>query len=245
MASQLKIGDSVYVPCLKIDALADHPSALYRTTVVNVEKRSAQLSLPGGATSDLIGFSLLHVKVGILIVEIGDFVTETAMLDPLAKSVLQFCRLLVPDDHVRSVKLRSLVELEMFWGKNHGAYSHVIFIAHGDTDGLGFAVEGDVKVDQLIARLDVNNADPKVFISLGCKTGYKAFGGKFSEANICKSFIGPFHSVHGAIASQFCQTFLAAHLLSGRTTKIAFNHARDCVPDGTGFRLWDGGALAT
>lgn len=243
MASNLQIGDTVYVPCAAFVELADRDTALYKTSVVAVERRSVRVQLPSGEQSSFVGSSRIHRDVGILVVEVGDFATETALLDPLAKSVLQFLRLLVPDDQVRAIKVRSRAELQKFWGPNQGTYSHVVLIGHGGTDLLGFAVDGDVSARDVIHSFEVVGAEPKTFVSLACKTGFATFGGKFSRSEICKEFIGPFHSVHGAVASQFCQTFFTSHFLEGMTTKVAFNHSRVNVPGGVSFRLWSNGTL--
>ncbi len=243
MASDLKVGDFVYVPCAAVPELVDRDTALYRAEVVAVERRSVRVKLPNGASSELIGTSRVHKDVGILVIEVGDFATEAALLDPLAKSVLQFIRLLVPDDQVRAIKVRSRDELQKFWLTNQAAFSHVVLIGHGGTDALGFAVDGDVAAADVINTFAVVGAPSKTFISLACKTGYATFGGKFSRSQICKEFIAPFHSVHGAIASQFCQTFFTSHFLEGRSAKVAFNHARTNVPGGVSFRLWTKGFM--
>jgi hypothetical protein len=243
MANALKASDTVYVPCSAFPELERHDTALYRTQVAAVKKNSVTVKLPGGVISKFVGVSRVHRNVGILLIEIGDFESEAATLDPLAKSVLQFCRLLVPDDQLRSVKVRSLVELTQFWAKNHGAYSHVILIGHGDRSTLMFGVDGDVQVSQLATTFKIKKSKPKLFISLACETGYQSFGGEFSKETVCKDLLGPFHSVHGAVASQFCQTFLTSHFLDGRTTKVAFNHARASVPGGVSFRLWHKGSM--
>lgn len=243
MAASLNVGNAVYVPCAAFPELADRDTALYRTEVVAVQNRSVRVRLPSGAHSELIGSSRVHRDVGVLVIEVGDFTTEAALLDPLAKSVLQFLRLLIPDDQVRSVKVRSRSELRKFWEMNQGAYSHVVLIGHGGKDLLGFAVDGDVSVADVIQSFEILNAQPKTFVSLACKTGYVSFGGKFSRSVICKEFIAPFHSVHGAIASQFCQTFFTSHFLEGKSAKVAFNHARINVPGGVSFRLWSNGNM--
>ncbi len=243
MANALKIGDTVYVPCSALPELLEHDTALYKTKVVSLVKKSITIKLPDGTESAKIGSSRVHRDVGLLLIEIGDFLTEASTLDPLAKSVLQFCRLLVPDDQVRQVKVRSKAELQQFWEKNEGAYSHVILVGHGDKELLAFAVDGDVKVPDVAATFKKRKARPKLFISLACKTGFQSFGGELSKEAICKDFIGPFHSVHSAVASQFCQTFLTSHFLDGKSTKVAFNHARDCVPGGVSFRLWHKGTM--
>lgn len=241
--SSLKVGDRVYVPCMLVPELTNQDTALYRTKVASRNDNSACVDLPGGVVSQPIGVSRLHADVGILIINIGDFQTESALLDPLSKSILQFCRLLVPDDQVASVKVRSVAELRAYWLKNHRAYTHVVLIAHGDKDCLGFGVDGDVYMDGLEGLFKYRGAKPKSFISLCCKTGYADFGKIFSSFTVCKSFTAPFNSVHGATASQFCQTMLTWSLLEGRTTKVAFKSARDSVPGAVSFRLWKNGVL--
>ena len=238
------VGDRVYVPCLLVPELEGRDTALYETRISTVNANSATVDLPGGAVSKPIGVSRLHSAVGILIVSIGDFISESALLDPLSKSVLQFCRLLVPDDQVAAVKVRSVAELKTYWSKNNRAYTHIVLIGHGDKDSLGFGVDGDVSLSTLDDTLKDRGAKPKSFISLCCKTGYADFGKKFSQFTICKSFAAPFHSVHGATASQFCQTMLTWMLLEGRTTKVAFKSARDSVTGAVSFRLWQNGALS-
>lgn len=245
MANKFKVNDIVYVPCSAFLELNEYDTALYRTTVLSTTKNSISVKLPDGSASPNIGVSRVHRDVGILLIEIGDFISESATLDPLAKSVLQFCRLLVPDDQLRTIKVRGRTELRKFWEVNQGAFSHVILVGHGDQDLLAFAVDGDVKTADVAATFKVRKAKPKLFVSLACKTGFKAFGGEFSKEAICRDFLEPFHSVHGAVASQFCQTFFASHFLDGKTVKVAFNHAREAVPGGVSFRLWHKGALHT
>lgn len=243
MARQLAHGDTVYVPCSRLDGIGDIGTALYRTRVEGVQGKRVTVSLPGGKVSKPIGMSLLHRDVGILVLNIGDFETERTLLDPLAKSVAQFCRLLVPDDQILSVRVRSLGELKQVWIKEQAVYTHVIWIGHGSKDGLRFAVDGLISADQLCEELRVTGAPKKTYVSLCCKTGFSSFGGTMSRAKICDSFVGPFHSVEGAVASQFCQTFLTCHFLSGETTGVSFNHARKWVPGGASFRLWSSGKL--
>ena len=211
MANNLKIGESVYVPCSKVPELQSSGVALDRCTIVEIEGRKVKVETKRREVSDWIGTSLVHKDVGILVVNIGDFMSEPVLLDPLAKSVGQFCRLLVPDDQVRQIRVRSLAELEKFWKENQAVYSHVVWIAHGSPSGITFGVDGSVSPDELCDKLRVHGAPKKVYISLCCKTGYKSFGSRVSKAAICSHFIGPFHTVDGAAASQFCQSFLAYH----------------------------------
>lgn len=243
MANKLAVGDGVYVPCSRVPELASIGVALYRSEVFEVRGKKAKVRLRDGSVSDWIGKSLLHRDVGIAVINIGDFDTEHVLLDPLAKSVTQFCRLLVPDDQIRSVRIRSLEELKCFWSREQSVYTHIVWIGHGSETGVKFAVDGWVTAEKLVAELKVRGAPKKTYISLCCKTGYKSFGSVASKATICSNFIGPFHSVDGAVASQFCQTFLTSHLLEGRTTGVAFRHARKSVPGSSSFRLWKSGNL--
>lgn len=243
MATHFAVDDKVFVPASRIPGMEGHPSAFYETRVAEVGVRKVKVHLRAGAISEWIGSGLCQKNVGILIFTIGDLQTETGLLDPLAKSVLQYCRLLVPDDYLRSYKVRSLIELKCIWQKEQAAYSHVVIVGHGSPDGINFSVDGWVKADALDATMRVWGAPKKVFISLCCQTGYKAAGGQLSKMAICSHFIAPFHSVHGAAASQFAQTFLAFHLLEGESIGVAFRHAREYTPGSTSFRLWENGIL--
>ena len=176
-------------------------------------------------------------------IAIGDFSTEETLLDPLADTVRQFLRLLVPDDQLRSIKVRGLEELTKFWKVNHAAYSHVILIAHGDKDRMTFAADESVTVKEMQSAFENVDGTRKTFISLSCRTGHEAFGSRFSQSSVCKEFIGPLDDVHGALASQFCQLFFTAHLLEGRTVKSAISGARKATVGAKGFRLWCNGKL--
>lgn len=243
MAKNLNAGDTVYVPCSRICALERSGVALHRTQVATIEGKKVKVRVPGGDESDWIGVSLVHRDVGILVINIGDFASEHILLDPLAKSVAQFCRLLVPDDQIRQIRVRSLAELKKVWHNEQAAYSHVIWIAHGSENGIKFGVDGWISSETLSNELKIPGAPRKIYISLCCKTGYKSYGSIMSKATICSYFLGPFHAVAGAVASQFCQTFLTSHLLDGKTVGVAFKHARTSVPGGASFRLWNSGRL--
>lgn len=242
MARDLRVDDVVFVPCTRL-GLEDQPSALYETKVLEVQRRSVVVSLPGGAPSSPVGSALVHKNPGIVIIRIGDFATEATLLDPLAKSTLQFCRLLLHDSVVSLQEFRSLAELRHWWPTHEGAYSHVILVGHGRESGIRFGIDDWVDARTLSAALQVNGASGKVFVSLCCRTGYAAFGKALSAEPICAAAIGPFHTVHGAIASQFCQRLLAFHFLQGDTTAVAFRHASESVPGGASFHLWQKGQL--
>lgn len=243
MANNFAINDKVFVPASRIPGMEGHISAFYETRIAEVGVRKVKVQLREGATSEWIGSGLCQKNIGILLLTIGDLETETGLLDPLAKSVLQYCRLLVPDDYLRAYKIRSLAELKSIWHKEQAAYSHVVLVGHGSPEAIKFAVDEWVKPELLEATLRVRGAPKKVFISLCCQTGYKTAGGKLSEMALCSHWLAPFHSVHGAVASQFVQTFMAFHLLEGESVGVAFKHAREYTPGSTSFRLWENGSL--
>src|SRR3989338_8811141 len=138
MATHFAEDDKIFVPTSRFPGMEGHPSAFYETRVAEVGLRRVKVHLQAGAVSEWIGSGLCQKNIGILIFTIGDLETETGLLDPLAKSVLQYCRLLVPDDYLRSYKVRSLTELKSIWHKEQAAYSHVVIVGHGSPDGVKF-----------------------------------------------------------------------------------------------------------
>jgi len=240
MAQNLVVGDRIFVPASMLD-VDDVPSAFVETQVQEVVARRVRIMFRD--EDHLVASSRCQRNIGLLIICIGDLETEPTLLDPLSKTVTQFCRLLVPDDFVRFYKIRSVVELATIWSREHVNYSHVILIAHGNGSGVRFAVGGWQTAAQLEPVLDINGVGRKSFLNLACQAGQAPLGKPFSALNICDSYIGAFQSVHGAIASQFLQSFLIHHLLQGESTKVAFRHARERVSGGASFRLWRAGSL--
>lgn len=243
MARNLNVGERVYVPASAFKNGADAPSALVHGPVLAIENRSVRVEHRG--ESKLVAASKCHRNVGLLIFRIGDLETETGLLDPLSKSVLQFCRLLVPDDQVHLYNIRSMTELRIIWAQSHGAFSHVILIGHGNGSALKFATDGWQSAARLSPVIDIEGAQQKCVINLACKAGLGPLAKPFSEMEMCESYLGAFHSVQGAIASQFVQTFLIHHLLQGESIKVAFRHARSQVAGSTSFRLWRYGTMTT
>lgn len=243
MARDLKVGETVYIPRSRLNLPQDGPDAFYRTRVQEVDGRSIRVALAGGDWSQPVATSAVHRSIGVMLLRIGDFQTEATLLDPLAKSILQYLRLLLTDDYVILRSVRSVAEMVKYWTQDHGAFSHVIIVGHGRRDGIQFGVDGWQSAAQLSASLTVPGVTPKHFISLCCQTGYAAFAQSFSRQPVCQTVAAPFHSVHGAVASQFCQTLLAYHLLEGETMGVAFRHARTSVPGSVSFRIWENGSL--
>lgn len=238
----LQIGDQVFVRRSLLGLEDDDISPFYRTTIRARQDRSVQVDNPDGTLSDEIATSKVATNFGVLIVRIGDF-NEDGLLDPLAKSVLHYCRMLLPGDSVRLIELRTEAELVTLWGKLHGMCQQVVLVGHGDASGFLF---GDQNIDpaRLAGVFNTPAPTPKEFISLGCQTGVALFGKAFSISPCVSHFIAPFHSVHGCIASLFTQTYLNERLLASCSTKVAFNHARDDLLGAVSFRLWKNGKLA-
>lgn len=238
MARNLRVGEEVLVPKARLGMPNRDESALYRTKVLSRHGRSVTVAMPNAGVSGPVATSAVHRDLGLWILRIGDYDTEYTLLDPLAKSILQFLRLLMPDDGVLLREVRSRPELEYYWQREHGAYSHVILIGHGRKDAVRFGEDDWVNADDLAKILSAPNPFRKALISLCCETGYASFSKRLSSHGILRAVIAPFHDVHGAIASQFCQSYFSYHLLEGETISVAFRHAKEAVPGGAIFRMW-------
>src|SRR5206468_2383283 len=116
---------------------------------------------------------------------------------------------------------------------------------HGTAKSMQFVGDGAISGKGLAARLCqlAPNTRPKTFVSLACLTGRADFAKAFSESPICRDWIGPFQSVHGAAASQFCQALFTEHLLAGTEIPYAYAKAAKAVMNGRGFRRWRDGVL--
>lgn len=235
MASLYSVGDTVWVPAAKLGK--EDGFAMRKRVVRAVRGRSVVVDADGGATA-AIPSSKAHADVGVFVLSIGDLATETSLIDPLSKSVLQYLRLLLPDDQVRREQVRTLAELREVWTASHGMASHVVLIAHGAPTSVRFVDPGWVDAATLSDIFDQPGVRPKEFLSLACQTGRMAFARPLSLSPSCSSFLGPFQSVHGALASQYCQSFFTARFLAGSSTKVAYRTAAKGMAVGAHFRLW-------
>lgn len=242
MATNVKVNDEVLVPRNRLQLPDDSTTAFFKTKVLEVDERSVLIDMPGHGQPRKIGSSAVHSTLGVCLFNIGDFDTETHVLNPLAESVRQYCNLLLkPFGNFDAHNIRSLAELSKFWEKDHAAASHVILTGHGSEEGILFGVDSDVTGEQLAATFSAFDTASKHFLSLCCETGRQGFAKTFSTSKICDSFIGPYHAVHAAIASQFVQNYLGHHFLAGSTVGVAFNQANDNLPQGVKFKLWQRG----
>lgn len=241
MARKFILGQAIYVPRARIGLDANGATPFHPATVLDIEEdgRKVVIEKPDGSRIS-VASSAARADIGVLVVRVGDFGSESLLLDPLAKSLLHYCRLLIGDSNdARLLQLRSTDELQVFWRANHWLYSTVAFVAHGRPDAVVFGVDGPVTAAELTSVLDSPpSVQPKTIVSLACKTGRNPFAKRFSQAKACGAFIAPFQSVHGAVASQFFQTLLLSSVLHGKTPAVAFRHARERVTGTTTFHLW-------
>lgn len=235
------IGDNVYVPRSLLGLDQNDVSPFYRTIVRDRANRSVRVDLPDGGLSDLIATSRISENFGILIVRVGDF-NEEGLIDPLAKAILNYARMLLPGDSVRLVELRTTAEFSVFWARYHGMCKQVIFIGHGSDQGFYFGND-EVQAADFVNLIEGPAPAPKEYMSLACKTGYAAFGQAVSQSPAVSRFIAPFHSVHGCVASLFASTYLHERILASCSPKVAFNHARSDLLGAASFRLWTNGNL--
>jgi hypothetical protein len=242
---KFEVNDRVYVPSSILNSPSQQPHALTLRTVLATHDRSITVDDVDGLTVD-VGSARVHdSSIGFVIIRVGDLATETGLLDPLAKSVLQFLRLLVPDDHVRLVNVRTLSELGAFWTANHAGYSHAILIGHADGGTFSFLDAGNLSGAAFAAALAAAAPEvtEKFWASLACSSGRQNFAKAFSESSVCSHFVAPFGVVHGAAASHFCQSLLITLLLKGSTAVNSFNSAARVVMGETHFRLWRNGKI--
>jgi hypothetical protein len=241
--AKFAVGDQVLVPASRLANPDTQPYALMPRVVLGRDDRSIRVDDGAGGTVHVASRLAHPASLGFLVLRVGDFASEHTLLDPLARSIVDFLRLLVPDSDLRAVSLRTVSELEEHWRVHHGGTSHVIIIGHGSESSLAFVGDGPVAGGVLAGRLQgvAPDASAKTFVSMACLTGRAAFARPFSSSPICRDLIAPFQSVHGAAASQFCQRLLGEHLLDGREMPYAYARAAKGLAGSKRFRRWRAG----
>ena len=243
MPKNIAVGQEVYVPRSVIGLDPSTAAGPFLpTNVKQARMRSVQIEIPTSPFPTLrwVASKLVATRLGVLIVRIGDY-DETHLIEPLSKSVLHFCRILLPG-HLSIIEVRTVRELMHFWNQLHAGFEQVILIGHGDKRHIYFGTR-PVSAAALVRLFEKPSPQPKEFVSLCCQTGQQPFAKQFSSSMACNTFIGPFHSVHGVTASQFCQAYLTRRLLEGSSIGIAFNQARKILLSTASFRLWQDGSL--
>ncbi len=235
LVTKFSPGEMVWVPSRYLPGA--QPFALMERKVLDVLGRSIVVDDGRGGMVKVSTRRAHSRSLGFLVLRVGDLSTEATLLDPLAKSVLQYLRLLISDSEVRMLHVRTDAEVRTFMSTDGSAFSHVILIGHGTPASL-LAMGTELSGAEVGSMLDAG--DPKVVISLACSTGKTAFA---RELSLCKSvseLVAPFREGHSAAASLFLQTLMHQHLLMGHEFRAAFRIANDGL-EGTHFRHWRGG----
>lgn len=237
VATKFVVGEQVWVPSNRLTG--DQPYALVAREVLGQQDRSVVVNDRDGE-SVAISSRLVHPKtLGFLVLRLGDFETETTLLDPLAKSVLQYLRLLIPDDAVHSLHARTREEIAAFMRVAGDGISHLILIGHGRADALKMFNGAWLPVKDFASLLEASSTR-KTVVSLACSTGMTTFGRTLSKSDACKELVAPTRDAHGASASLFLQALLHTHLLHGHEFMTAARLADD-VTEGSRFALWRDG----
>jgi hypothetical protein len=132
-----RIGDQVYVARSLLGLDENDVSPFYRTAVRERRGRSVKVDKPDGTLSNHIATSKIVANFGVLIIRIGDF-SEEGLINPLAKSILHYCRMLLPGDSVRLIELRTEGELARLWNNFHTMCHQVVLVGHGSATGYRF-----------------------------------------------------------------------------------------------------------
>lgn len=241
--AKCNIGDTVFCSSIHLDKNAEVDQAIVEGYVLSLNRKSASVEFRNGIGIKTVGTVKLHKNVSFLLIEFGDFVNESANLDPLAKSILAYLRLLISDGSlIKFIKIRSEQELGYVL-KHYGTYSHIILVGHGSKKGE-LLVGNDARISSqaFSALISAHCASGPTFLSMCCHSGDAAFAKKMSASG-CKAFVGPLGTIHSCSASQFVQSFLGHHLLDGLRPKSAFDRARDNTPGSTCLRIWRSGKI--
>jgi hypothetical protein len=237
--SKFKKDELVWVPATKLSG--EEKFALVKKKVLRVKKGGRSIFIDDGDSEEVeISTRLAHkVDLGILLLRVGDLDSEMSLLDPLSKSILQFLRLLVEEDLVRLLEVRTAKEIEEFMKSDGTSYTHVILVGHGKSNAVKLAFGEWLEVDDFAEMMSTDGID-RTIISLACQTGKVTFGRSMSGHDGIKEYVAPKAEVHGASASLFVQQLLSLHFLEGREFETAARNASSRVPGG-GFVHWRNG----
>ncbi|MEO5582451.1 MAG: hypothetical protein ABIR66_07145, partial [Saprospiraceae bacterium] len=140
---------------------------------------------------------------------------------------------------IRSFKTRSIDDLSQFWAKNQGSYNIVIFISHGCDNGFCYGINKECfELNEFVETLNIEGVSEKLIISLACNTGSEKFGNELIKHNFCNTFIGSDSQIHGAIASLFCQTFIANYIFEEKNIDLALEKGNCAIPGKDKFVLF-------
>lgn len=242
-----KIGDKVYVPVERVASGFPCPFSVVTGAVTAVGSRSVTVDCPYGIGSQTIASSAVHsASLSVCIIRVGDFLTESSLLDPITKSVRHFLRLLIPDDQVSLHYVRSQAEFIDVFQRTSSVFTHYVVIAHGSAAGeLIFSLGQRCSATALVAAMTGKTTNTHDFLWLCCHSGDAKFARIFSAADFCRNHVGSFRTLNGATASFFTQAFFVHHLLEGCSFRVAFKRAVIALPTTDHFRHWQAGAHKT
>lgn len=241
MPNQYSVGDKIYVPSSFFGDMGA-PYAIIERDVLAVQNRSVTVEYKGKRKR--VGTKLVHSSVSTIIFRIGDYGSEHTSLNPLSKSFLQYLRLLLEDPLIRLYEIRTKTEFDTIWKTEHGGFSNVVLIGHGnESKGLRFGNDW-VSVDDLVSSFNLPGVSAKNVFSLCCKTGKGAFARPVSSADFCKCLVAPMNTCPVAAASDFVQSLFTFHFLVGKGIKASFNNAKKAAIPGPNFRYWQNGKLS-
>ncbi|MBK8214458.1 MAG: hypothetical protein IPK71_12015 [Myxococcales bacterium] len=239
---EFDVGTDVWVPTRYLDG--EQPFAVTCRKITQVGEDTVDVA---GGTSPIKKARVRKV-FRIVVLTCGDFASEFGTLDPLSKSVVQFLRLMVPDEALTSYKIRSASELDPLWKREREAATILVLAGHASADGMVLGGQPNaLSADAIVTSLELNShALPRrTIVCLACQTGTAPFARTISAASAVDHVIAPFKPVHAVVGSLFAQTFFACHLLQGLTVPVAFNRAlSDRNVADARYRLWTRGELA-
>lgn len=229
----------MWVPSSKLPG--DSAFALVHRKVLSQKPNGRSVLIDDGAAGSVsIASRLVHPSpLAVLLLRLGELETETTLLDPLSKSVLQFLRLLLPDDAITTLNARTPDEIQVFMQASGAAFSHVVLVGHGRKDALKLPGGKWLPVADFV-ELIAQAQNVRYVISLACRTGLTDFGRGMTIGASPLELVGPTGEVHGATASLFAQQLLAEHLLDSKEFPAAVRRANAAVR-GTTFAHWRNG----
>lgn len=139
-------------------------------------------------------------RTGLLVLRLGDMATELSPLDPLAKSVLRYLRLLIADDAVHSVHARTSDELKHFMAVGGASMSHIVLVGHGSTTGRKSVGGRWLPVADFVQLVSAAG-EGLTLVLLACGTGFSGVGQSVTGPPTFTEFVGPLGEVQGAAAS--------------------------------------------
>ena len=237
--SKFTKGEYVWVSATKLSGEQTYALVKRQVQGTKYGGRSIVIDDCDGKTIEVSSRLAHRGDLGFLLLRVDDLDSEATLLDPLSKSILQFLRLLVQEDLVRLLEVRTRKEIERFMASDGAAYTHVILVGHGRSNAVKLAFGEWLEVDDFANIMTAGKKD-RVVISLACHTGKQTFGRTMSVHKNIREFVAPKAAVHGASASLFVQQLLSLHLLEGREFETATRNASTSVPGG-GFVHWRDG----